>query len=233
MKCLVFDIWGDYGHFRKFYTTSSPLTFSIPPRTTICGIIAAIIGLDKEEYLKYFTKDKANIAIKLNNQVDKTRVSYNLINTKTAKMYSKIKDRTQVTFELLKNPSYRIFINHSDEEIYHRLKNFLQQGKNYYTLSMGLSQFIAEFKYLGEKELNFKTNEDKFVDISTAIAFDEGLQVEFENGKEYFRDMMPNEMGEDRVIVEYKKILFERNGLPIRCKCDYYMSNEGEKLVFL
>lgn len=102
MKCLVFDIWGEYGHFRKFYTTSSPLTFSIPPRTTICGIIAAIIGLDKDEYLNHFSKAKANIAIQLNNPINKTRISYNLINTKTAKMYSKIKDRTQVTFELLK-----------------------------------------------------------------------------------------------------------------------------------
>ena len=53
MKCLVFDIKGDYGHFKKYYTTSSPLTFSIP-RTTVSGMIGALIGLDKEEYLKYF-----------------------------------------------------------------------------------------------------------------------------------------------------------------------------------
>ena len=52
MKCLVFDIKGDYGHFKKYYTTSSPLTFSIPPRTTVSGMIGALIGLDKEEYLK-------------------------------------------------------------------------------------------------------------------------------------------------------------------------------------
>ncbi|MFB3896899.1 MAG: CRISPR-associated protein Cas5, partial [bacterium] len=31
MKILVFDIWGDLGHFRKFYTTTSPLSFSFPP----------------------------------------------------------------------------------------------------------------------------------------------------------------------------------------------------------
>ena len=44
MKCLVFDIKGDYGHFKKYYTTSSPLTFSIPPRTTVSGMIGALIG---------------------------------------------------------------------------------------------------------------------------------------------------------------------------------------------
>jgi CRISPR-associated protein Cas5h len=233
MKCLVFDIWGEYGHFRKFYTTSSPLTFSIPPRTTICGIIAAIIGLDKDEYLNHFSKAKANIAIQLNNPINKTRISYNLINTKTAKMYSKIKDRTQVTFELLKNPSYRIYVNHKDKEIYNRIKNFLEQNKNYYTISMGLSQFISEFNYIGELNFDYKENSEEFVNIDTAISFNEKIEIEFENGKEYFKDIMPNEMDQNRVITEYNKVLFERNGFSIRCKCNYHIGNEGKKIVFL
>lgn len=233
MKCLVFDIWGDYGHFKKFYTTSSPLTFSIPPRTSICGMISALIGLDKEEYLKYFSKRYAKIAVKINSPVNKTRVSYNLINTKTAKMYSKIKDRTQVTFELLKNPSFRIYINHSDEDIYNKIKYFLENNKNYYTLSMGLSQFIAEFKYIEEKELIAVENNTELVDINTVINFNEEIEIEFESGKEYFKDTMQNEMNEDRVVVEYSKVLFERNGLPIKCKCDYYKGEEGDRIVFL
>ncbi len=27
MKTLIFDIWGDFGHFKKFYTVSSPFLF--------------------------------------------------------------------------------------------------------------------------------------------------------------------------------------------------------------
>ena len=129
MKCLVFEIKSDYGHFRKFYTTSSPLTFSIPPRTTVAGMISAVIGLDKEEYLKHFSKKDAKIAIQITSPVNKTRISYNLINTKTANMYSKIKDRTQVTFELLKNPKFRIYFSHNNSEIYNKFKSFLEQKK--------------------------------------------------------------------------------------------------------
>ena len=47
MKVLVFDIWADYGHFRKFYTTTSPLTFSFPAPSTIAGILGAIYGAGK------------------------------------------------------------------------------------------------------------------------------------------------------------------------------------------
>ncbi|MEG0307887.1 MAG: type I-B CRISPR-associated protein Cas5b [Clostridium sp.] len=233
MKCLVFDIWGDYGHFRKFYTTSSPLTFSIPPRTSVCGMISALIGLDKEEYLKYFSKKDAKIAIQLNNPVNKTRVSYNLIDTKKAKMYSQIKGRTQVTFELLKNPSFRIYISHLDEDIYNKIKSFLEKNKNYYTLSMGLSQFIAEFNYIGEKHITYVDHNIELVDINTVINFNEEMKIEFESGKEYFKDTMQNDMNEERVVTEYSKVLFERNGSSIKCKCNYYEGEEGEKIVFL
>lgn len=233
MKCLVFEIKSDYGHFRKFYTTSSPLTFSIPPRTTVAGMISAIIGLDKEEYLKYFSKNDAKIAIQITSPVNKIRLSYNLINTKTANMCSQIKDRTQVTFELLKNPSFKIYFSHNNNEIYNKLKSFLEQKKTYYTLSMGLSEYIAEFEFIKEIEVSKTSNLSEFIDIDTAINFNEEVEVEFEDNKEYFKDTIPNEMNINREVTEYTKILFERNGLPIKCKCDYYLGSGDEKIVFL
>ena len=232
MKCLVFDIKGDYGHFKKYYTTSSPLTFSIPPRTTVSGMIGALIGLDKEEYLKYFSKEDAKIAIQINSPINKTRISYNLINTKTAKMYSKIKDRTQVTFELLKNPSFRIYFSHSDINLYNKVKTFLEEGKNYYTLSMGLSEFISEFDYISEIDLK-EINNNEFDYIDTAINFNENLKIDFESEKEYFKDTMPNEMDVNRVVTDYAKVLFETNGKPIKCNTHYYLGSGGEKIVFL
>jgi CRISPR-associated protein Cas5h len=72
---LVFDVWGEYAHFRKYYTTTSPLTFSIPPRTAICGLIAGIIGIDKDAYLRDFTKEKADIAVRILAPVKKVRVA--------------------------------------------------------------------------------------------------------------------------------------------------------------
>ena len=233
MKALVFDIKGDYGHFRKFYTTSSPLTFSIPPRTTVCGIIGALIGLDKKEYLKYFKKEEAKIAIQILQPINKTRLSINLIDTKKAKeYYSKIEKRTQVTYELLKNPSYRIYFYHSNEELYKKVKLFLEENKSYYTLSLGLSEFLAEKKYRGEINLQHIYKDD-FAYIDTVVKFDENLKIDFEDNKEYFKDTIQNEMDENREVTEYIKILLERSGQPIKCQTDYYLSDRGEKIVFL
>ncbi len=107
-KCIVFEVWGDWAHFRKIYTTSSPLSYSIPPRTAIAGLISAIIGNDKNQYYDCFTKDQAWIAVRIINPIKKFRIGLNLINTKTAKMFAQIKERTQVRQEIVKHPRYRI-----------------------------------------------------------------------------------------------------------------------------
>jgi CRISPR-associated protein Cas5h len=62
VKVIVFDIWGDYGHFKKFHTTASPLTFSFPPPTAVIGIVAAILGIDKENYWDTFSHDNTRLA---------------------------------------------------------------------------------------------------------------------------------------------------------------------------
>ena len=47
-KILCFELFGDYAQFRKFFTNMSPLSFSIPPRTVLSGIVGAILGIDKQ-----------------------------------------------------------------------------------------------------------------------------------------------------------------------------------------
>lgn len=233
MKCLVFDVWGDFAHYRKFYTTSSPLTFSIPPRTAVAGMIAAILGIDRNEYLECFTKDKANIAVRIMNPVKKTRISYNLIDTKTAKMMSKIQNRTQVTFEVLKDCKFRIYFSHVNSTLYEKLKMYLSDHISYYTPCLGLSEYLCNFQFVGEYD--FMEKPGTFLEyINSVIPISENVEVEFEEGNEYFKDTLPNEMNDDREVTEYIKILYERNCRPIKCKVNkYYTTAEDEKIVFL
>ncbi|MEW6070945.1 MAG: CRISPR-associated protein Cas5, partial [Candidatus Thermoplasmatota archaeon] len=45
MEPLVFTIKGQFAHWRKWFTTTSPLTYSFPPRTAVIGLIGAILGV--------------------------------------------------------------------------------------------------------------------------------------------------------------------------------------------
>lgn len=64
MKILIFDLVEKFAHFRKYYTNSSSLTYSIPPRTTISGIIAADMGYERDSYYEIFNSENAYIAVK-------------------------------------------------------------------------------------------------------------------------------------------------------------------------
>src|SRR5690625_3575514 len=138
---LVFDIWGDYAHFKKIYVTTSALTYSLPFKTTIYGLVGAIIGLDNEE--------NCQLAIQVINPVKIQRININL-----SPKPGPIKDnRKPTTMEYLVKPRFRIFFSHKDEEIYNSLKENLEEKRTVYTPVLGLAHCIANFEFLGEYEL--------------------------------------------------------------------------------
>jgi CRISPR-associated protein Cas5h len=232
-KVLVFDIWGEYAHFRKYYTTTSPLSYSIPPRTAVTGFIGAILGLGKEEYLKHFTKKQAFITVGLLNPVKKVRISENLIDTKSAIRMHLIKNRTQIRFEFIKDPKYRLYFYHTDEGLYTQTKNLLADHKSIYTPYLGISEHIANFEFIGEMNIQKKILED-FVKVDSVIPEDQTNKIEFETDLEYFSETMPIEMDFDRTVVEYKNIMFERNGQRIKAKLEeFWELDNGERILFM
>lgn len=238
MKILVFDIWGDYGHFRKFYTTSSPLTFSFPPPSTIAGILGAIYGTGKDEYLKVFLHDKSKITLKIVNPVKKVRMGINLINTKGGywTLYSNQyhEPRTQIRTEFLKEPYFRIYFAHKDEKIFKTIAELLKEHKSNYTVSLGLSELLADFKYVSEYDSEAKSD-NGFVELQTPVIETKLVKngLDIETGKKYFKEKMPIVMNPDRVVEKYEDVIFEPDGKTIKAKVKTYWKLEnGENIAF-
>jgi len=236
-KFLIFDIWGDYAHFRRYYTTSSPLTFSIPPRTAIIGLVSAIIGLGKDEYLQYMTKDKACVAVRLLGTSKKIRLGMNLINTKDGYWIPVKKGshepRTQIRSEFLKDPRYRIYFYHEDEEIHQSLKRNLSQHKSVYTPYLGISECLANFEYVGEIAVAGKPEGEGFSYIHTVLPLDVLLEAKLlEPGYKFFKERIPVEMLPDRIVTEYREVLYEAEGRPIIARVEeVFILENGEHIV--
>lgn len=221
-KYLVFDVSAFYGHFKKPYTTTSPLTYSIPTRTAVVGMIAAMLGFSKEEYPKHFTKDLAKIGIGIKKPIKKVRISENLINTK--KSMNRIHERTQIKVEYLKDVCYRIYFTHKDEEIFNKLKDLLINHSTRYTISMGLSENLANFTFVGEFEGQDVSGNSEFIEFSSVLPVDRISKgdVEYEDEREYFTETLPIEMDAERNVKEYREILFERNCKKIKAKLECF-----------
>jgi len=222
-KFLVFDVWGDYAHFKKYYTTSSPLTFSVPPRTAVIGLISAIIGKDKKEYLALMTKDKAEIAIQVINPIKKIRITHNLINTKGGfwrpTKRSNHAPRTQICFEYLKNPKFRIYFRHFDSTIYNMLKQHLEKHLSVYTPCLGLSELIADFNFVAEYPVSKILTDENFSEIQTVLPLSQVIELDLlQSGKKYLKERIPVEMLPDRIVTEYSEVLYEIEGKTIHAK---------------
>lgn len=231
-RVIVIDVWGDYAHFKKIYTTSAPLTYSFPPRTAISGLIGAILGLDKGEYFRHFLRMDAKIGCKIIMPIKKIRIGENHLNADSIKNMHLIKNRNPTRREFVKDPKYRIYISHSDEDLYNNLKFLLVNHQSIYTPCLGLSQLICDFSYVGD--FGLEKLDDGLHAIDSVVPGRCIISPEFEEGKEYFSEILPNEMNDGREVTDYSEILFERNGKEIKAKArDLWKVGNDERIAFL
>jgi CRISPR-associated protein Cas5h len=230
MKTVVFDIWGDLGHFRVPYTTSSPVTFPIPPKTALYGILGAILGYEKEKYLEKFNNKNWKFAVSVKRKIVTVHIPENFINTKAVKLFARMPQgkscRTQINMEFLKNPYYRIYVTSDDEKELSRLEHLLKEHKSVYTVCLGISECIANFKYIGSYQSEKKEGND-FIEIASVIPLSyltDSANIDFlKEGTKYLRIHLPTEMKPDRELVKTVDFLLEATGKTTRVKLKNYI----------
>ena len=244
---LIFDISAEYGHFRKFNTTTSPLSYSIPTRIALGGLLGAILGIEREirpgiftegvsPVQEVFSRENANIAVQLLAPVKKVTMGFNLINTKTS--FFEIKTRTQIPFELLKDPHLRIYFNHRDEKLMEELENRLIHHAHHFTPYLGLSQFTANIHWVCRKigEMIIHPTVEK-AEILSALNLSElraETPINFDMSSQYLVETMPLEMNRARVITSYGEIILEGNARPVSANLTEWVSiPDYGNIVFL
>jgi CRISPR-associated protein Cas5h len=87
IKLLSFEIRGRFAHFRKFYTNSSSLSYFIPPRTTIIGMLGAILQYDRDSYYDIFNENdfRISVAVTSNVKIKKQMQCMNYLHHKSYK----------------------------------------------------------------------------------------------------------------------------------------------------
>jgi CRISPR-associated protein Cas5h len=242
-EILIFDISSEYGHFRKYNTTTSPLTYSMPTRTAVAGILGAILGMERElqdgiypdgaePVQEFFSKQNSDIAIQIINPVKKENVAINLINTKKS-FYDLTKSgRTQIEFELLKDLKFRIYVGINDKpKVFSELVERIKNRRHHFSPYLGLAQFTATIDFIGiETTVKYTNNNLDFVEIITAVNLSKintDNPVDFDYSAMYSANNMPMEMNRDREVQEYSEVLIEKNGLPIKVRSSEYFKIEN------
>lgn len=229
MRTIVFDIYGNYAHFRKFYAPVSPVTYPFPPPPTVMGIMGAICGYKKNEYADIIGWNDVRIAIRLLNSARKYRTGINLINTKTADRYFRPRGATpriQIPYEFLKDAKFRIYVANASAETMDSLLIRLKRNRPVFTPSLGLAQCIADLEFVGDFTAQpCKRGE---YEIVTVVPQREVDTVSFRDGGVYERLRIPVRMDKERIVHSYEEIIVEENANPIRVITQkaYFVNNE-------
>lgn len=231
-KIISFRISGKYAHFRKFYTNASSLSYLIPPRTTISGMIASILEYPRDEYYSKFDNISISVSLPENLSIRKQTQSINNLHNNYYRYILTGKGKiqhSQCKMELLlppysKNICYIIYVaGDNSEALLNDLEKKLHQRDFGYGIYLGQRQFKAYIDHIK----TFKNDEIIFLDhaeVINSICNEENfLDYSLEQEVDIISEQMPCHFQtikvKDKISrrpCSVKKIFFERNGKPIK-----------------
>lgn len=237
MNVLVFDIKGRFAHFRKFYTNSSSLSYLLPPRTTLMGIVAAILGLERDSYYEVLSSENLDITARIMFKPRKVMQTLNYMKIESPKDTFKARNHTQVPFEIIasqeNNVIYRVYLSHKDKEMYEKIKNNLIHGKCEYPPYFGAAPFSAKIEFVGEYRGDSSEGEAMIV---TPVNKEYIEKINFGgNNLVLARERMPRDFDRDRMISGAGTYIFDEEGSPILVKlnCNSVKLETGENIIFM
>jgi len=160
-------MWSNFGCFTKsFSNTGGLLTYLIPPKTVLIGMIGAILGYKFDDFHEsdgrrvYKIEELYDVKISVQSLFD-LKVKRVIFNSHYG---NDKKDMLNVKQDLLINPKYRLYISFP-EHLKSQEKVFIDNLENYstvYNLYMGRNEFPVnyEFKNYLENVNTFILNQD-------------------------------------------------------------------------
>ena len=241
MKLVSFRFSGRFGHFLRAEAAKSALTYPVPPRTALLGVIGAVLGMEKDQPQSLL--EPAFIAI--DGRLPKTHwhkakfrkalpEALPRVIKKNQKLRkdTKLEEATLIWQEWLFQPSYTVWASIPGPFL-SDLEQRLIERRWHFQPCLGLSEMMAELEYLGSGHASplpprqYKVNSVIPQESCTLI-----MEKVFHDNLVVHHLLMPRKVTPGRVF-EHASYFMERDGrsLPVQTHDAY--EYEGRTLVFL
>lgn len=254
MEILTFDVCGKLAHFRKYYANNTAMSFSIPPRTTILGMIASVLGEPKETYHEAWQADKLRIGVRVLSPMKKTFHRLNLLSIKGMDDFSGKNGRIQTPFEVVSGLDiktdivrYRVYLSSHEEgkTAFEKIKTAFLNRQQVYALTLGTANFTAwlENVRLFDAQKVKQLQPSGFITIHSAIPSQAVNELKFDPEKDddqLEEDLLPGDFiaNHNRELSRMDRALFSTTsqGVRVVVNREYYSlegGQEPENILFL
>lgn len=243
MEVLCFKISGKLAHFRKYYANNTAFSFTIPPRTTLMGMVAAVMGLERDSYYELLASENIHFGVRVLTPLKKSFHRLNFLSIKTLgdlskKMSSDFRGeggRIQTPFEVVSGLDlrkdevvYQIFISPAEDggKIFENIKGHFLHANPVFNVTLGVANFGASIYdvILGEAIVNREFTSDSYSIVHSAIPTEHVKDLKFDKGdfgsyNFVEEDMMPGDfVANTREVRKMNRLLFSTSANPLRVK---------------
>lgn len=253
MKIISFHLNGKMAHFRKFYSNSSALSYYIPPRSTICGIIAGLLGRGRDIYYEEFSLKNCKIAVTPQKSMKKTIQKLNYLMVKSPNDFNGFQEHhSQTPVELIIPQNlrtgyidYKIWIVHNDNSVMHELENLFNNKNELFYKSLGSCMSLGTAFNIGWIEAEgiyegIEVNGLFEANINSSIPLDKVIEINVgdlkDNKINLIKEELPLEFDMNRCITDkgLKDILTNLEGGSIPVIVDNYIKlDSGENIIWI
>lgn len=241
IKLVSFRLMGRLGHFLRAESGTSALSYPVPPKTVILGIVGAVLGLDKDEPQLVLEPMQAAVAgrcpvthwHKAKLRKDPPELLPGMVRKTQALEKGTKPERTALlNQEWLVNPDYRVWVN-LPEPYQSEFEQRIRERSWHFQPCLGLSEMMADLEYMESIEAE-KLPEDSY-EVSSVI--NQG-QAQLDITSLYDRLLavqlirMPKAVTADRVFT-HASYLMEKEGHPMPVLTAYAYRAGNEVVMFL
>lgn len=229
-QAIKFRLSGDYALFKKPFANNQPQSFVIPPKTAILGMIGAIMGWNKKDYILNLPFDKFDYAVKLlTSKIKKDTVGINLMQGKVGKKHlltgesggfyldknpishpSSVGQRSPTRYEFLKDIEWEIFIiidsdvKEDNKKVQDIFFNRLKDGRFVYNPNLGMQQLFAKIDKVESLEIKVAEN----ITDNIYTSFEKGF-IDFRITKPvaFYNELIPISFNIDRSLPKTKEMI--------------------------
>lgn len=254
MQILTFDLVGKMAHFRKYYANNTAMSFSVPPRTTLMGLLAAILGLPRDSYYEQLGSEHLRLGVGLRTPIKKGFHRLNLLKVESAKDLDGSKGRIQLPFEVITGYDlardvvcYRVYVaaTATGGTVFGQLAERVLGGHGpHFALSLGTANFTASLLNAQLHEQARTGSSDAVQEFHSTVPTDQvvTLPVTREDGGSLSleEELLPADFLGDgqRELRAMNRVLFSTDGRPLRARLrgEYVEIGDGhdtQRLLFL